>query len=192
MTAGSRSRCSRSGSPSDRRTTRSRRSDGIAHVIPLTVAARDVMFEEHQVPFFDALVGGENAADFGEIAHVLVTHDERGATQRQAILADVGPTDAGDRHFQQRRVGRDLGQIHLAQLGARWPHFHRGQHFFGQPGTSTQRLVLNGHTIGCKRSDFRGVPCSLSNFPPKAPFLSTPHAAASPGARGSGAGEDRP
>ena len=56
----------------------------------------------------------EQAAHAGEVADVLVPHDERPAAQRQLVLADVGAADAGDLHFHQRRVGGHVRKVQLA------------------------------------------------------------------------------
>ncbi len=86
----------------------------LTHVVPLAVAAREVVLEEDQVSFFEALPPGELRADAREIAHVLVPHDERARAERELVLADVGPADACHLHFHQGRVGRHVRNVQLA------------------------------------------------------------------------------
>jgi hypothetical protein len=73
---------------------------------------------------------GEGGADAGEVADVLVPHDDRRAAQRQRVLMHVGSADAGDLDLQQRRVGRDLGQRYFPKLRCCRPDLERGQHSF--------------------------------------------------------------
>jgi hypothetical protein len=72
----------------------------LAHVVPLAVAAREVVLEEDEVALRESLVLLELAAHLREVAHVFVAHDERRAAQRQLVLADVGAADAGHLHLQ--------------------------------------------------------------------------------------------
>ena len=86
----------------------------LADTIPFAVPAGKVVLQKDEIPFLHALMSREGLADAGEIAYVLVPHDQRGAAQRQAVLADIGAADARHLDPQQRRVGRHGRKVQLA------------------------------------------------------------------------------
>src|SRR6266536_3759006 len=104
----------------------------LADVVPLAMAARQVVLEKDEIALVEAFLGRERLAGSGQAADVLVPHDQRAAPQRQAVLADVGPTDASDLDLQQRRIVGNRREIQLPQFGGRWSYLYRGQHLFCQ------------------------------------------------------------
>ena len=78
--------------------------------------------EENEIALFESLEPLEVASHLREVPDVLVPHDERRPAERQLVLAHVGATDAGDLHFQQRGIRRDLRQIEFAELRRRRRH----------------------------------------------------------------------
>src|SRR5688572_2857423 len=105
-------------------------------MVPLAVAAREVMLEKHLVAFLESLVLRKQAAHLRKGADVLVTHDQRTAAQWQLVLADVGAADAGHLYFHERRVPRNVRQIEFAQLRRCWSNLQRGQQFLRHVETS--------------------------------------------------------
>src|SRR5437867_1823760 len=61
---------------------------------PLAIPAGEVMLEKDEITFLEPFASRELAAHARQVAHVFVTHDQRAAAQRQAILADVGAANA--------------------------------------------------------------------------------------------------
>ena len=82
------------------------------------------MLQKNEIALPESLVSRELATDAVQVADVLVTHDQRAASQWQAILGDVGSAHAGNLHLHQCRVGRNVRKLQLAQLRVRWSHFH--------------------------------------------------------------------
>src|SRR5258705_9466724 len=99
------------------------------HVVPLAVAAWQVVLEEDEVAFLEPFQPLEVAADLRKGADVLVAHDERRAAQRQLVLADVGAADARDFHLEEGGVRGDVGEGEFAQLGRRWTDLEGSQSF---------------------------------------------------------------
>ena len=76
----------------------------LAQMAPLAFAARDVVLDEDQVSFLEALAFGELAARLVDVADVLVPHDHRRARRRLLVQPDVGSADSRDLHLQQGAV----------------------------------------------------------------------------------------
>ncbi len=89
----------------------------LSDVVPLTMATGQVVLQEDEVSLFHALVSREGLSDPGKVTHVLMPHHQRATAQRQAVLADIGPTDARDLDLHQRRVGWNRREIKFTQLG---------------------------------------------------------------------------
>ena len=88
----------------------------LALVAPLALEARHVVLDEHEIAFLDLLAFLELLAGLGNVADVLVPHDDRFGDRRLCVELDVGAADAGDLHLQQRRVGRDVRHRVLAKI----------------------------------------------------------------------------
>ena len=61
----------------------------------------DVVLDEDEIAFLEALALGELAAGLGDIADVLVAHDGGLVVRRMLVELDVGAADAGDLHLHQ-------------------------------------------------------------------------------------------
>ena len=125
----------------------------LSDVVPLTMTARQVVLQEDEIALFQTLVSREGCSDPGEVAHVLMPHHNGSTTQRQAVLADIGPADARDLDLHQRRIGGNRREIQLTQFSGRWADLERGPHFFRQSDASTRRppsldVVLRGTEVG--------------------------------------------
>ena len=113
-----------------------------AHVVPLAVAAWQIVLEEDEVPLGQPFLRGERLADPGEGAYVFVTHDQGAVAQRQPILRHVRATDARHLHLHQRRVVGYRRKVELAQLRRRWSDLYCSQDFFTQSRTSSGEIGL--------------------------------------------------
>jgi hypothetical protein len=89
----------------------------LAEVTPLAFAAHHVVLNEHEVAFLEALAPGELTARLRDDADVFVPHNYRGIRWRMFVELDVGPTDAGDLHFHERSVRRNIGHRIFAKFG---------------------------------------------------------------------------
>src|SRR5258705_7546068 len=99
------------------------------HVVPLAVAAWQVVLEEDEVAVLEPFQPLEVAADLRKGADVLVAHDERRAAKRQLVLADVGAADTGNFYLEEGGVRGDVGEVDFAQLGRRWTALEGSQRF---------------------------------------------------------------
>ena len=99
-------------------------------VAPLALAAADIVLDEHEVAFLEALALGELAAGLGDVADVLVAHDGGLVVRRVLVELDVGAADAGDLHLHQRGVRRHVRHRIFADLGLARAGSHGRQHFF--------------------------------------------------------------
>jgi hypothetical protein len=77
------------------------------------------VLEENEIALFESLEPLEVASHLREVADVLVPHDERRSAERQLVLAHVGAANAGDLHFQQRGIRRDVREREFAQFRRR-------------------------------------------------------------------------
>ena len=75
------------------------------------------MLDEDQVAFLDFFAPLELISRLGDVADVLVTHDDRISDRRFCIELDVRAADTGDFHLDQRTVIRNLGHWVLAEFG---------------------------------------------------------------------------
>ena len=96
-------------------------------VVPLALHAGQIVLQEHEVAFLDALALQELLPGLGDDANVLMAHDHRTGGQRLGVVADVTPADAGDLHLQESRVLVDLRDRELARLHLARPDLHHGQ-----------------------------------------------------------------
>src|SRR5204863_519334 len=108
----------------------------LSDVIPLAMAAGEVVLQEDKISLFQAFVRRESPSDPGEVAHVLVPHHQRATAQRQSVLAHIRPADARDLDLHQRRVIRNRWEVQFAELSRGRTDLQRGQYFFGQSDTS--------------------------------------------------------
>ena len=86
-----------------------------ADVAPLALEARQVVFEEHQVAFFEALALEEFLPGLPDAADVFVAHDD--VLERGLIVLDVAAANAGNFNLEDRRLVVDLRHLKLAKLG---------------------------------------------------------------------------
>ena len=98
---------------------------------PLALAARDVVLDEDQIAFLEALALGELAAGLGDIADILVAHDDGRCAGRVLVKLDVGAADAADLHFHQRRIRRNVRHRVFADFGLARPRPHGCQYLLG-------------------------------------------------------------
>src|SRR5712671_7018695 len=105
----------------------------LAEVAPLALAAHDVVLDEHQVAFLEALAARELAPRLGDDADVLVAHDHRGAGGRGLVQLDVGAADAGHLHLHEGAVLGNIrhGEFPDLRLGGTYPYCCK--YFFHSP-----------------------------------------------------------
>ena len=102
----------------------------------------DVVLDEDEVAFLEALARGELAARLGDDADVLVAHDGGLVVRRVLVELDVGAADAADLHLHQRAVGRDVRHRVFADLGLARAGPDGRQHFLCH--VSSLRYVVAG------------------------------------------------
>ena len=93
----------------------------------LTLTAGHVVFQEHQVAFFEAFSCGEVTARLGDVANVFVAHDDGPAGERLLVHLHVGAANARHFHLQQCAVGGHLRHGEFAQLHLAGAGFDGGQ-----------------------------------------------------------------
>src|SRR5271169_6649690 len=92
----------------------------LAKVTPLAFAARDVVLDEHEIAFLEALAPREFPARLGDVTDILVAHDDGALRRRRLVELDVGPANPGDLHLEQGAILGNLGHGKFANLsGAR-------------------------------------------------------------------------
>ncbi len=131
----------------------------LAQMAPLAPAAHDVVLDEHQIAFLEALAPGELAARLGDGADVLVAHDHRCIGRRRLVQLDVGPADPGDLHLHERAVLRDIRHGKFADFGPARSNSHRRLHFFHLRSSRVRVLarhfLMLGSVIPAVRSQRR-------------------------------------
>ncbi len=82
------------------------------------------MFEKDAVAFLDALALDEFLAGLPDHADVFVTHDH--VLDRLFVILHVRAADAGDFHFQDGAVFRDIRHVEFAKFGYFRAGFYSG------------------------------------------------------------------
>ena len=106
----------------------------LAEMAPLALAAGDIVLDEDEIAFLEALAAGELAAGLGDGADVLVAHDHRRRRRRMLVELDVGAADAGDLDLHQRGILRNVRHRIFADLGRARRHPDGGKDLFSQGG----------------------------------------------------------
>ena len=106
----------------------------LAGVAPFALAAHDIVLDEDEIAFLEALAAGELATGLGDVADVLVTHDDGRRSRRMGVELDVGAADARDFHLHQRRVVGDIRHGIFAEFGFAGAGANRRENFLDHLG----------------------------------------------------------
>ena len=94
----------------------------LAEMAPLAFTTTDVVLDENQVAFAEALAAREFAAGLGDVTDVLVAHDHGAWRRRSLVELDVGSANARDFHFEQSAIGGNLGHGKFANFSFAWAY----------------------------------------------------------------------